>query len=191
MHDKFIHFFWHLAKWFYKNSVHKKYNSSKVYYPWSKLSRLVIGLIWKARPSQKGKILWLIKGLFGLCWPDFICKSLIIFYFRALRSYILHLSVKVEWGGWYAPSATKRTRGINFFLRFCKYQWFSFQAWYNLSYTVVSADVLQLQYESLGKYFFSFLNNLLQESCTQARLLLCVTKTQNAFWLQCIQAGLK
>ena len=42
----------------------------------------------------------------------------------------------------------------------------------------MSANVLQLQYESLGKYSFSFLNNLLQQSCTQAHLLSCVTKPQ-------------
>ena len=91
--------------------------------------------------------------------------------------------MKEEGDEWYASSATKRTRGLNFFLMFCKYQWFSVQDWYNLSYTVVSADVLQLQYESLGNYSFSFINNFLQQSCTWARLLSCITKTQTLRYL--------
>ena len=53
------------------------------------------------------------------------------------------------------------------------YGFSNIQASYNLSYTVVSANVLQLQYESLGKY--SFFSSSIFSSCSVYKLDLCRT----------------
>ena len=56
------------------------------------------------------------------------------------------------------------------------YGFANIQAWYNLSYTVVSADVLQLQYESYGKYPF-FSSSTIFSSGPVSKLVLYITET--------------